>query len=285
MKSALLIFYNNLAMVNYYKILKVSPKASTAEIKSAYRRLARKKHPDVNEGSESSAREFSLIAKAYRILSDPQERSFYDRQLLQHEFDASSKDTDSILNSDNPHARRLRRMAYEKRYNEIFDRMIAEERSESMALQKIIYPLVALFVSTCFIAIFRPAFWSRSEIIGKIVLLTLFVIGVLHLAKRLHAGFVRYTYSNAPNLHDSILEEIEEETKPYSRHTAAAFLVVGLVISLSVGWLIGNYLEYFIAAAMPTTFLRTLKPELVFYPPIIVLIVDAMHTFASKLDY
>ena len=272
-------------MVNYYKILKVSPKASTAEIKSAYRRLARKKHPDVNEGSESSAREFSLIAKAYRVLSDPQERAFYDKQLLKYEFDISSKDSDSILNSDNPHARRLRRMAYEKRYNEIFDRMIAEERSESMALQKIIYPLVALFVSTCFIAIFRPAFWSRSETIGKIVLLTLFVIGVLHLVKRLHAGFVRYTYSNAPNLHDSILEEIEEETKPYSRHAAAAFLVVGLLISLGVGLVIGNYLEFFIAAAMPTTFLRTLKPELVFYPPIIVLIVDAMHTFASKLDY
>ena len=163
--------------------------------------------------------------------------------------------------------------------------MIAEERSESVALQKIIYPLVGLFVSTCFIAIFRPAFWSRSEIIGKIVLLTLFVIGVLHLVKRLHAGFVRYTYSAAPNLHDSILEEIEEETKPYSRHAAVSFIVIGLVISLGIGLLVGNYLEYFIAAAMPTTFLRTLKPELIFYPPIIVLIVDAMHTFASRLDY
>lgn len=271
-------------MVNYYKILKVSPKATTAEIKSAYRLLARKKHPDVNEGSESSAREFSIIAKAYRILSDPQERAFYDKQLLQHEFNTSSQDADSILNSDNPHARRLRRMAYEKRYNEIIDRMIAEERRESIALQKIIYPLVGLFVSTCFVAIFRPAFWSRSETIGKIVLLTLFVIGILHLAKRLHAGFVRYTYSPA-NLHDSILEEIEEETKPYSRAAAVSFLVIGLMISLGVGLIVGNYLEYFIAAAMPTTFLRTLKPELIVYPPIIVLIVDMMHTFASRLDY
>ena len=51
-------------MVNYYKILKISPKATTAEIKSAYRRLARKKHPDVNKNSEQSAREFDTIAKA-----------------------------------------------------------------------------------------------------------------------------------------------------------------------------------------------------------------------------
>ncbi|MEO7539492.1 MAG: DnaJ domain-containing protein, partial [Pyrinomonadaceae bacterium] len=38
-------------MVNYYDILKVSPKASGTEIKSAYRRLARKLHPDRNNGS------------------------------------------------------------------------------------------------------------------------------------------------------------------------------------------------------------------------------------------
>ena len=271
-------------MVNYYKILKVSPKATTAEIKSAYRLQARKKHPDVNDGSESSTREFSLIAKAYRVLSDPQERAFYDKRLLQFEFETSSKDEDTILNSDNPHARRLRRMAYEKRYNEIFDRMIAEERSESMAMQKVIYPLVGLFVSTCFVTIFRPAFWSRSETIGKIVLLTLFVIGILHLFKRLHAGFARYTYSPT-SLHDSILEEIEEETKPYSRFAAASFIVIGLVISLGIGLVVGNYFQYFIAAAMPTTFLHSVKPELAFYPPIIVLIVDMMHTFASRLDY
>lgn len=271
-------------MVNYYKILRVSPKASNAEIKSAYRRLARKKHPDKNAGSESSAREFALIAQAYQILIDPQQRAFYDKQLLQFEFDASSKDEDSILNSDNPHARRLRRLAYEKRYNDIIDRMIAEERRESLALQKIIYPLVALFVSTCFIAIFRPAFWSRSDIIGKIILLTFFLIGVLHLFKRLQAGFTQYTYSQS-NLHDSILEDLEEESKPYSRATAVSFLVIGLLTSLGIGWLIGNYLEIFIAAAMPTTILPTLKPELVFYPPIIVLIVDMMHTVASRFDY
>ena len=69
-------------MVDYYRILKVSPKASNTEIKSAYRKLARKMHPDVNGGSESAARDFSQIAKAYQILSNPQERAYYDAQLL-----------------------------------------------------------------------------------------------------------------------------------------------------------------------------------------------------------
>ena len=47
-------------MANYYETLKVSPKASTNEIKSAYRRLARKLHPDKNDGSEQTARAFAV---------------------------------------------------------------------------------------------------------------------------------------------------------------------------------------------------------------------------------
>lgn len=271
-------------MVNYYKVLKISPKATNADIKSAYRRLARKKHPDVNKNSKESAREFAQIAKAYKILSDPQERSFYDKKLLELEFNTFSKSKDTIFNSDNSHARRLRQMAYEKRYNEIIDRMIAEERRESMAMQKVIYPVVALFLSTCFVAIFKPMFWTRSETVGKIILLTLFIIGVLHIIKRIQAGFERYTYSET-NLHDTILQEIEEETKPFSRFKAISFLVVGVAVSLGIGLLIGNYLQMFIAAAMPTTYSPTLRPEFVFYPPIVVLIVDLMHSFASRLDY
>ena len=79
-------------MVNYYKILKVSPKATNAEIKSAYRRLARKIHPDVNNGTENAAREFARIAKAYEILSNPQERANYDRQLLKEKYNRNRKD-------------------------------------------------------------------------------------------------------------------------------------------------------------------------------------------------
>lgn len=272
-------------MVNYYQILKVSQKATSAEIKSAYRRLARKKHPDVNEGSEIASREFARIAKAYRILSDPQERAHYDKKLLKHQFSASAKGDAGVLDSDNPYAGRLRRMAYEKRYNDIIDRMIAEERSESIALQRIIFPLVALFLSTAFVGIFKPLFWTRSETIGKIILLTLFIIGLLHLFRRLRDGFERYTYREE-NLHDSILEEIkQEEGKPYSRLTAVSFLVVGLCVSLGIGLLIGSYLELFIGAMMPTTFSPTLRLEFIFYPPIVVLIVDLMHTLASRLDY
>ena len=69
-------------MVNYYDTLKVSPKASGVEIKSAYRRLARKLHPDVNNGSEDTARKFAEIAEAYEVIGNSRQRAAYDKRLL-----------------------------------------------------------------------------------------------------------------------------------------------------------------------------------------------------------
>ncbi len=267
-------------MVNYYKALKVSPKASKKEIKSAYRRLARKVHPDINETTDSSSQEFAQITKAYKTLLNPQKRADYDRQLLQDKYD---RENGSVLSSENAHAKRWRQMVYERRYNEIIDRMIAEERRESMALQRVIFPTVALFVSTAFVAIFKPAIWTNSPTIGKIVIFSLFIIGCIHLFKRLKAGFKRYTYGYE-NIHDSILEESENAAKPYTKFTAISFLVVGLLVSLGIGLVIGNYFEFIINASIPAMFSPTLKPEFVVYPPIFVLCVDLMHTLAARLE-
>ncbi len=272
-------------MVNYYQILKISPKASNAEIKSAYRRLARKIHPDVNttDAPENASSEFAKIAKAYEVLSDPKKRAAYDRKLLNAQYKNSG---DSVFSSDNIHAKRWRQMAYERRYNEIIDRMIADERRETIALQKVIFPTVALFVSVCFVAVFKPNFWTNSQIIGKIVLFSLFIAGLVHLFKRLRAGFEKYTYSYE-NLHDSIFEKAAPEAeKPYTRAAAACFLIIGTAVSLGIGLLIGNYLETFtFLSSIPTVFSASLRPESIFYPPIAVLLVDLMHTAASRLEH
>jgi curved DNA-binding protein CbpA len=267
-------------MVNYYQILKVSPKASKTEIKSAYRRLARKLHPDKNNGSPETAEEFARIAKAYEILGNPKQRADYDKELLNQEFNVNH---DSIFNSENQHAKRWRKMVYERRFNAIIDRMIDDERNETLALQKAIFPTVALFLSTCIVAIFKPTIWSKSEIFGRIILLTLFIIGVFHLIRRIRAAFERYTYSE--NIHDSILHESNPSEKPYRRFTAISFLVAGIVFSSGIGLLIGHFLDISAVKAMPKIFSSTLSPEVVFYPPIVVLLVDLMHAFVSKFDY
>jgi curved DNA-binding protein CbpA len=273
-----------LAMVNYYKILKISPNATAAEIKSAYRRLAREIHPDVNGDSEEATREFAIVVKAYEVLSDKQKRSRYDRQFRKAQAARSIHNTDSVFHSDNPYASRLRQMAIEHRYNKIVDRMMEAERKETLALQKVIFPTVALFVSTCFVAIFKPLFWTNSEFIGRVILLTLFIISVFHLIKLIRYGFRQYTYKSE-KLHDSILEAIKPEDKPYSRKTAVSFLLIGVGISLGIGLIIGNLLQATIALLMPRMFSPTLQPEFIFYPPIFVLLVDLMHSFAAKVDY
>ncbi|MCU1290905.1 MAG: dnaJ [Acidobacteria bacterium] len=269
-------------MVSFYEILKVSPKASNAEIKSAYRRLARKLHPDVNGGSEEKARDFAKVAKAYEVLGNPHERAQYDKQLLESQYH-NLHDGNSVFSSENLHARKWRQMVYEKRYNDIIDRMIADERRESLALQKIIFPTVGLFASTLTVAIFKPSFFSNSAIIGKIIFIALFIVGVIHLFSRLRDGFEKYT-RGGENLHDSILDDNEPAIKPYSRFAAVSFLVLGFCACLGVGLFIGNYLEVYFASKSPTIFSPGLKYEFIFYPPIVVLFVDAMHSFVASFD-
>jgi molecular chaperone DnaJ len=66
-----------LANKDLYEILGVSREASQADIKKAYRRLAREHHPDVSEDPESETR-FKEVTAAYEILSDPEKRHQYD---------------------------------------------------------------------------------------------------------------------------------------------------------------------------------------------------------------
>src|SRR5829696_8435827 len=184
-------------MVNYYETLKVSPRASKSEIKSAYRRLARKLHPDKNNGSEETARAFAAIAEAYEVLSNAKERAAYDKRILTAQYNGSTNG-DSVFASSNSHARRWRQMVYEHRYNEIIDRMIAEERRESQALQKFLFPMVGLFVSTLTVAIVRPNLFFSDYVgtIFRIIVVSFFVVGVIHIVGRVREAFDRFTYDD-----------------------------------------------------------------------------------------
>ena len=268
-------------MVNYYDILKVSPKASGTEIKSAYRRLARKLHPDRNNGSEETALKFAAIAEAYEVLGNSKERVNYDRRLLEAQF-SESRNGDSVFASANPHAKRWRQMVYEKRYNDIIDRMIEEERREAMAFQKVVYPTVALLVTAVLSTALRPQIFLNSGIIGKIIIVSLFIVGIIHLVRRIRDGFERFTEYD-DNIHESILDDNERKEKPYSRLTASAALLGGFLLCLGIGLLISTQM-HFAADAMPSMFSRELNAEFIFYPPIVTLFVDLMHSFASSLE-
>jgi molecular chaperone DnaJ len=279
-------------VTDYYKVLGISRTASKSEVKSAYRKLARLRHPDINRGSESAAHEFALLSKAYRVLIDPQERAYYDEKLT-----SVVNGGYSILNSNNPHARRARNLTVQARWDRVVDEVLERDRQENRERQRAVFTTVSLFLSTFFVAMIRPQVWGTVGFVGGAIILTLFVIGVWHLATRLREYFNHYTYRPKAR-QDSILKDEEKPEQPYTRFSAYAFLLIGYVLSVALGLVIGWHAQEFLTGMavffrhvegaqsrflfVPSTAL--LIPDLVVYPPIAVLIVDTMHAVTSRID-
>lgn len=68
-----------MAYIDYYKILGVDKNASQDDIKKAYRKLARKHHPDLNPGDKEAEKKFKELNEANEVLSNPENRSKYDK--------------------------------------------------------------------------------------------------------------------------------------------------------------------------------------------------------------
>src|SRR5213596_3372221 len=195
-------------MTDYYHVLGVKRDATATEIKSAYRKLARKRHPDVNRGSEKAAREFALLSLAYHTLIDPQERAEHDQQLDQPGREAS------ILNSDNPHAQRARNIAAQARWDRVVNQILENDRRELRERQRAVFTTVSLFLSTFFVAMIKPPLWQSFGLIGRAILVTLFMTGVWHLVSRLREYFRHYTYS-PHDIQYSITQEEKPSAKPF----------------------------------------------------------------------
>lgn len=67
-----------MAFIDYYSILGLDKKASPDDIKKAYRKLARKYHPDLNPDNKDAHHKFQQINEANEVLSDPEKRKKYD---------------------------------------------------------------------------------------------------------------------------------------------------------------------------------------------------------------
>ncbi|HEY8225608.1 MAG TPA: DnaJ domain-containing protein [Pyrinomonadaceae bacterium] len=280
-------------MIDYYRILAVKHTASQAEIKSAYRKLARKHHPDVNRDSKTAAEQFALISKAYTVLSDPQERAYYDDQLNTQRTRGYS-----ILDSDNPHAKRARNLAIQAKWDRLVDEVLEKDRLENRERQRAVFTTVSLFLSTFFLALIRPQLWLVFNPFGRAIVLALFVLGIWHLATRLREYFAHYTYI-PKTIQDTIIRVQEAPEQPFTRLSAYTFLLVGYALSAGIGLYIGWHTQDFFidlnslfrhqvadvqSSVVAYASAALLVPDLILYPPIAVLIIDTVHGIASRID-
>src|ERR1700712_969487 len=65
--------------IDYYKVLGLEKNASADDIKKAYRKLARKLHPDLNPNDKEAHKKFQQVNEANEVLSDPEKRKKYDK--------------------------------------------------------------------------------------------------------------------------------------------------------------------------------------------------------------
>jgi hypothetical protein len=242
--------------------------------------LARKLHPDSHEGSEETALKFAAIAEAYEVLGNAKERSAYDRRILEVQY-TTNGNGDSVFASENRHAKRWRQMVYEKRFNDIIDRLIAEERREAIALQRFIFPLVALGVGSIFVGIVRPnvllsnVFPDWTGVLFAICVVALFVIGVIHLVGRFGESFDQFAYDDN-DIHDSVLDETELPIRMMSRYAMSTLIIAGIAACIGIGFAVGYGLDLR-SVSMPYLFSQYPQVDVLMFPPIFALLVDTSH--------
>ncbi len=94
--------------LNYYRLLGIPPDADQQRIKSVFRSMAKRFHPDANNGSEAAAELFRQIHQAYQVLSDPAARADYDRKLAREE---------ALREKQQPGSRKTTRIDPQQKFN------------------------------------------------------------------------------------------------------------------------------------------------------------------------
>jgi len=115
-----------MTFVDYYKILGIANSATPKEIKAAYRKLARKVHPDLNPDDKDAKRNFQQINEANEVLSDPEKRKKYDQygKDWQHadDFEKANQQQQQYANSG---GQRYSGAQSESDFSDFFDSMFS----------------------------------------------------------------------------------------------------------------------------------------------------------------
>jgi DnaJ-domain-containing protein 1 len=254
-------------MTDLYGILGLTPRATANEIKSAYRRLARKYHPDVSASSDANTR-FVQINRAYQVLSDPRRRAAYDSGEY---FDAQRTFVAS---------RQAEVVAKQRHFDRIVDEWLARERQETAARSHAVLVVVPLFLSAFYVMVSKPTMIEESRLIGRVVILALALYGLVYLVKNLAIVLSRYTYHIPDHLTSVFREQEVPRDKAISRRAGLIFLVCGYLVSIGLGYVVSKFVPGRYSAALSVS---TVLGALV-YPPIAVLIIGSIRRIGGLLD-
>jgi curved DNA-binding protein len=115
-----------MAFIDYYKILGIAKTATEKEIKAAYRKLARKYHPDLNPDNKEAEKKFKEINEANEVLSDPENRKKYDK------FGKDWKHGGEFEKAQSQRQQQSGQQAYsEQEFSDFFESMFGGARSSS----------------------------------------------------------------------------------------------------------------------------------------------------------
>jgi hypothetical protein len=254
-------------MTDLYATLGLTRNATQADVKSAYRRLARQYHPDVSASPDANAR-FALINEAYHVLSDPQKRWAYDQGLYadaQRTFYAS---------------RQAEVVAMQRHFDRIIDEWMARERQEAAARSHAVLVVIPLFLSTFYVMVGKPTIIEQARPITRIVIIALAIYGLVYLIKNLALVFSRYTYHIPDHLTSVFKQQEPPLDKPISRRAGLVFLVCGYLVSLGLGYVVSKFVPGRYSGVLTAS---TLLGVFV-YPPIAVLLVGLLRRIGNLID-
>jgi hypothetical protein len=257
-------------MLDYYQVLGVKNTASVKEIKAAYKRLARLQHPDLNGGVPEATQAFLQISRARDILIDPQRRAAYDAQ--RNAYAAKGAYAPVVNPTVETYMRRARSDA---RIKKNLEKFLMTEREEARALRQAVFPIVAFLFAAFFVPLVRPHLWHSSGWIGRTIILVLVSIGVWHTLSKIWTAIKLHT---ADDRNDQAL------AKRWTRRQAILFIALAAIGCGLLGTLIGISLSESLLSAMPMFFDPSIRLELLLYPWIIVLLLDAGHSLSQRID-
>ncbi len=264
-------------MVDYYQILGVKSTASVGEIKAAYKRLARLHHPDLKRGS---AEAFVQISYARDILADAKRRAEYDAERNAQAGPGSYAPVLKPAGEDY-----LQRARSDGRIRQNLENFLSTERIEARAMRQAVFPIVAFLFAAFCVALIRPRIWRYSGWTGRAVILTLVSLGLAHTVLKIWTAIKMLPDEQSEDAQTGAgVISLPLLGRTLRRRPALLLIGLAAIVCGLMGTLLGLSLSDVLSLAMPRFFDQSIRLELLLYPWVMVLFLNACHSLSQRLD-